>query len=99
MTQTTTRNPRRRYRQRRQEVGGDSNMGSSAVNDGVHSLQSDKGSCCTPKGKGFKIPEILACPPAPMKPKVAQKLLSSTRNFIASQDVEIFFFLAFQKCH
>ncbi|KAE8733968.1 putative Curculin-like lectin family protein / PAN domain-containing protein [Hibiscus syriacus] len=98
MARTATRNLRRRHRRRR-EVERDSNTGSSVVNDGVHTLQSDNGSCCTPKGKRFEIPEISVCPPAPMKPKVAPKLSSSTRNFIASQDVEIFFFLAFQKCH
>ncbi|GMI79652.1 hypothetical protein like AT3G20898 [Hibiscus trionum] len=94
-----TENPRRRYR-RRQEVESDSDTGSSVDNDGVQALQGDNGTCCsTPKGKRFKIPEILACPPAPMKPKVAPKLSSSTRTFFSSQDVEIFFFLAFQKCH
>ncbi|KAE8725159.1 putative Curculin-like lectin family protein / PAN domain-containing protein [Hibiscus syriacus] len=98
MARTATRNPRRRYRRRR-EVERDSDAGSSTDNNGFQALQSDTGSCCTPKGKGFKISEISACPPAPMKPKVAPKMSLSTRTFIASQDVEIFFFLAFQKCH
>ncbi|KAK8514689.1 hypothetical protein V6N13_103156 [Hibiscus sabdariffa] len=93
MARTATRNQRRRYR-RRQEVETDSDTGSSVDNIGV-----DNGTCCTPKGKRFKIPEILACPPAPMKPKVAPKLSTTARTFFASQDVEIFFFLAFQKCH
>ncbi|KAK8633166.1 hypothetical protein V6N13_014016 [Hibiscus sabdariffa] len=98
MARTATRNRRRRYR-RRQEVETDNGMGSSVDNNGVEALQGENGTCCTPKEKRFKIPEILACPPAPMKPKVAPKLSSSARTFFASQDVEIFFFLAFQKCH
>ncbi|KAB2059917.1 hypothetical protein CXB51_029260 [Gossypium anomalum] len=93
-----TRKLRRWYRRRqRQELERGSDSGSSTDNNGVRVLQSGHG-CCTPKGQRFKIPEILACPPAPMKPKVAPKL-SSNRTFFASQDMESFFFLAFQKCH
>ncbi|XWS56256.1 hypothetical protein CRYUN_Cryun09bG0070300 [Craigia yunnanensis] len=55
--------------------------------------------CSTPKGKRFRIPEILSCPPAPMKPRVAPKFLSrrsSAITFFAPPDIELFFFLAFQ---
>ncbi|XVE61165.1 hypothetical protein DITRI_Ditri06bG0017900 [Diplodiscus trichospermus] len=68
-------------------------------NNGQEILQTG---CSTPKGRRFRIPEILSCPPAPMKPRVAPKLLSRRSSsampitFFASPDIELFFFLAFQ---
>ncbi|EOY09318.1 hypothetical protein QUC31_010553 [Theobroma cacao] len=55
--------------------------------------------CSTPKGQRFRIPDTLTCPPAPMKPRVAPKLLSrrsSAITFFAPPDIDLFFFLAFQ---
>ncbi|RDX72980.1 Cyclin-dependent protein kinase inhibitor SMR13, partial [Mucuna pruriens] len=52
--------------------------------------------CSTPKGKRFRIPEVLTCPPAPKKRRVAITC-SSKRSpiaFFASPDIELFFFSA-----
>ncbi|KAL2327017.1 hypothetical protein Fmac_020444 [Flemingia macrophylla] len=51
--------------------------------------------CSTPKGKRFRIPETLTCPPAPKKKKVTLPC-SSKRSlaFFASPDIELFLFSA-----
>ncbi|RZC25577.1 Cyclin-dependent protein kinase inhibitor SMR13 [Glycine soja] len=54
--------------------------------------------CSTPKGKRFRIPKVLTCPPAPKKRRVTS--CSSSKNkrspiaFFASPDIELFFFSA-----
>ncbi|XVF56107.1 hypothetical protein PTKIN_Ptkin06aG0090600 [Pterospermum kingtungense] len=68
-------------------------------NNGVGVVQTS--GCSTPKGQRFRIPEILSCPPAPMKPRVAPKLLSRRSSampitFFVPPDIDLFFFLAFQ---
>ncbi|KAK7244625.1 hypothetical protein RIF29_39450 [Crotalaria pallida] len=52
--------------------------------------------CATPKGKRFRIPEVLTCPPAPKKRRVVSNFSSkrSPITFFASPDVELFFFSA-----
>jgi hypothetical protein len=54
--------------------------------------------CSTPKAQRFKIPEILSCPPAPMKRRVTTKCSSkkSPIVFFAPPDIELFFFFAFR---
>ncbi|KAK7336575.1 hypothetical protein VNO77_17120 [Canavalia gladiata] len=52
--------------------------------------------CATPKGKRFRIPEVLTCPPAPKKRRVMPNC-SSNRSpiaFFTSPDIELFFFSA-----
>ncbi|CAL0310583.1 unnamed protein product [Lupinus luteus] len=61
----------------------------------------EKGAYCsngfaTPKGKRFRIPEILTCPPAPKKRRVISKFSSKRSIFFASSDIETFFFNAFR---
>ncbi|KAF9664723.1 hypothetical protein SADUNF_Sadunf16G0047800 [Salix dunnii] len=55
--------------------------------------------CSTPKAQRFRIPEILSCPPAPMKRRVTTKCSSkeSPRVFFAPPDIELFFLFAFHK--
>lgn len=50
--------------------------------------------CSTPKGKRFRIPEVLTCPPAPKKRRVMPNYSSkkSPIAFFASPDIEFFFF-------
>lgn len=60
--------------------------------------------CSTPKGKRFRIPEVLKCPPAPKKRKItttttitsscSSKTKRSSIAFFASPDIELFFFSA-----
>jgi len=54
--------------------------------------------CATPKGKRFRIPEVLTCPPAPKKRRtLAIPSCSSKRSpvtLFASPDIELFFFSA-----
>lgn len=54
--------------------------------------------CSTPKAQRFKIPEILSCPPAPMKRRATTKCSSkkSPIVFFAPPDIELFFFFAFR---
>lgn len=49
--------------------------------------------CCTPKSEKSRIPEMLTCPPAPKKQKVAQNCALRRRQiaFFAPPDVELFF--------
>ncbi|KAF3442566.1 hypothetical protein FNV43_RR16482 [Rhamnella rubrinervis] len=64
------------------------------INEAVEGLAS--ATCSTPKAKRFKIPELLSCPPAPKKRRVASNY-SSTRSpkaFFAPPDLELFFFFA-----
>lgn len=53
--------------------------------------------CCTPKAKRFKVPELLSCPPAPKKRRVAPNCSSKRSSpiaFFAPPDLELFFFFA-----
>ncbi|KAG7600191.1 hypothetical protein ISN44_As06g043160 [Arabidopsis suecica] len=52
--------------------------------------------CCTPKSEKSRIPEMLTCPPAPKKQKVAQNCALRRRQiaFFAPPDVELFFVFA-----
>ncbi|TXG70449.1 hypothetical protein EZV62_005384 [Acer yangbiense] len=60
--------------------------------------------CSTPKGERFRIPEILSCPPAPMKKtstitsssKSSKRSSSSPTPFFAPPEIELFFLFAFQ---
>ncbi|KAI3984376.1 hypothetical protein MKX01_011330 [Papaver californicum] len=57
--------------------------------------------CLTPKGKKYRIPKIVSCPPAPMK-KAARRLITncssslqrSPISFFTNPDIEVFFFFA-----
>ncbi|KAM7497163.1 hypothetical protein LguiA_021577 [Lonicera macranthoides] len=72
-----------------------SNDNSSKVDD-TNFDNSIRG-CSTPKAKRFQIPEILMCPPAPMKKrKVVSNCLSRRTPiaFFAPPDLELFFFFA-----
>ena len=55
--------------------------------------------CSTPKSERHRIPEVLSCPSAPKKRKVAHSF-SSVRSrpiaFFAPPDLELFFFFAFR---
>ena len=67
--------------------------------DHKHGVEVLQNGCSTPKGKRFRIPENLSCPPAPMKPRVTPKFLSrrsSAITFFAPPDIDLFFFLAFR---
>ncbi|XWS66374.1 hypothetical protein CRYUN_Cryun05aG0193900 [Craigia yunnanensis] len=93
-------------------IGSISSSSSSSSNDSSsrNSIAADKedhsngvevlqAGCSTPKGQRFRMPEILSCPPAPMKLRVAPKFLSrrsSAITFFSPPDIELFFFLAFQ---
>lgn len=59
---------------------------------------SSRNGCCTPKGKRFRIPEILTCPPAPKKRRVTPNCLTkrSPIAYFAPPDIELFFFFAFR---
>lgn len=50
---------------------------------------------CTPKAKKFRIPEMLACPAAPIKKRVTSKLSSKTKRspiaLFAPPDLELLF--------
>ncbi|XP_027351087.1 cyclin-dependent protein kinase inhibitor SMR9-like [Abrus precatorius] len=52
--------------------------------------------CATPKGKRFRIPEVLTCPSAPKKRRVMPNCSSNRPpiTFFASPDIELFFFSA-----
>ncbi|KAJ4971671.1 hypothetical protein NE237_004770 [Protea cynaroides] len=54
--------------------------------------------CSTPKAQRFRIPEILSCPPAPKKRRVASNYSSPRTpiSFFAPPDLELFFFFAFR---
>lgn len=60
--------------------------------------------CSTPTAKRYRIPEILSCPSAPKKRRVAAAAAddclskrSTSIAFFAPPDIEVFFFSAFQK--
>ncbi|CAN7018939.1 unnamed protein product [Brassica rapa subsp. trilocularis] len=57
--------------------------------------------CCTPISKKSRIPEMLTCPPAPKKQRVAQNFALRRRqiSFFAPPDVELFFVFAFGHNH
>ncbi|KAH7512465.1 hypothetical protein FEM48_Zijuj12G0093600 [Ziziphus jujuba var. spinosa] len=79
------------------EIVGDGTASSSTAS---HSMENDKAaaadSCSTPKARRFRIPELLSCPPAPKKRRVAPKCSSSRSPiaFFAPPDLEIFFLFA-----
>lgn len=52
--------------------------------------------CSTPKGQRFRIPELLSCPPAPKKRRVALRCSSqiSKVSFFNPPDLETFFLFA-----
>ncbi|KAJ4706431.1 Cyclin-dependent protein kinase [Melia azedarach] len=63
----------------------------------------NNGGCATPKGKRFRIPEKLSCPPAPMKKRVApaaSRMSSNNRSspitYFTPPDIELFFLFSFQ---
>ncbi|OMO87282.1 hypothetical protein CCACVL1_09147 [Corchorus capsularis] len=99
--------PRRRcYRQRdveTEELPDCSHIVSSDSIGGGHNHKEENNGLqqsgfSTPKGKKFRIPEMLSCPGAPMKPRVGPKLMSrrsSAITFFSSPEIELFFFLAF----
>lgn len=64
------------------------------IHEAVDGLAS--ATCSTPKAKRFKIPELLSCPPAPKKRRVASNYSSnrSPKAFFAPPDLELFFFFA-----
>lgn len=54
--------------------------------------------CSTPKGKRFKIPETLICPPAPKKRRLKTTNCSCKRQrvkFFAPPELELFFVCSF----
>ncbi|KAG7582757.1 hypothetical protein ISN44_As08g023210 [Arabidopsis suecica] len=53
----------------------------------------DGGGCCTPKAKKSRIPEMLTCPPAPKKQRVAKNCVLRRRQivFFAPPEIELFF--------
>ncbi|GLT96061.1 hypothetical protein SLE2022_137100 [Rubroshorea leprosula] len=51
----------------------------------------------TPKGQKFRIPDMLSCPAAPMKPKFSSKRKKSSQiAFYAPSEIELFFYSAFR---
>nr|DAD42359.1 TPA_asm: hypothetical protein HUJ06_000589 [Nelumbo nucifera] len=54
--------------------------------------------CSTPKAQRFRIPEVLSCPPAPKKRRVASHCSSrrSPISFFSPPDIELFFLFAFR---
>ncbi|KAK7278905.1 hypothetical protein RJT34_23944 [Clitoria ternatea] len=61
---------------------------------GVEKVDELEEKCFTPKGKRFRIPEMLTCPPAPKKRRSVTFTCSSKRSpiaFFASPDLELFF--------
>ncbi|KAK3032974.1 hypothetical protein RJ639_035802 [Escallonia herrerae] len=54
------------------------------------------GGCSTPKAQKYRIPEIVTCPPAPKKRRVASScsLRRSPIAFFAPPDLELFFVFA-----
>ncbi|CAA7048485.1 unnamed protein product [Microthlaspi erraticum] len=57
--------------------------------------------CCTPNSKKSRIPDMLTCPPAPKKQRVAQNFALRRRQiaFFAPPDVELFFVFALGHNH
>lgn len=63
----------------------------SVVGDDNMTTTSTSG-CSTPKAQRFRIPEILTCPPAPMKKRVFSNCRPSRPiAFFAPPDLELFF--------
>ncbi|CAN8288310.1 unnamed protein product [Cochlearia groenlandica] len=69
----------------------------SSINNDV-TLTSSSSGCCTPKSKKSRIPEMLTCPPAPKKLKMAQNIALKKRKrqiaFFANPDIELFFVIS-----
>lgn len=57
----------------------------------------DNAVCSTPKGKKFKIPETLICPPAPKKRRLMATCSLKRRHvkFFSPPELEVFFLCAF----
>ncbi|XP_009144906.1 cyclin-dependent protein kinase inhibitor SMR9-like [Brassica rapa] len=57
--------------------------------------------CCTPKSTKSRIPEMLTCPPAPKKQRVAQNSALRRRQitFFAPPEIELLFVLALGNNH
>ncbi|XP_058106731.1 cyclin-dependent protein kinase inhibitor SMR9-like [Magnolia sinica] len=63
---------------------------------GENSSDISSNGCSTPKSPRFRIPELLTCPPAPKKHRVALHCSTQKPNisFFNPPDLEIFFFFA-----
>ncbi|MED6114314.1 hypothetical protein PIB30_079096 [Stylosanthes scabra] len=81
----------------------DINGGNNKNNVEEEGIRSSNNGWCTPKGKRFRIPEILTCPPPPKKMKsvIPNKFSSSSKSSIAlfaatasPEEIELFFFTA-----
>ena len=74
----------------------ESSTTSKKINEGEEEEESSRNGCCTPKGKRFRIPKMLTCPPAPKKRRVVQNCLTkrSPIAFFAPPDIELFFYFA-----
>ncbi|MED6215700.1 hypothetical protein PIB30_000706 [Stylosanthes scabra] len=81
----------------------DINGGNNKNNVEEEGIRNSNNGWCTPKGKRFRIPEILTCPPPPKKIKsvIPNKFSSSSKSSIAlfsatasPEEIELFFFTA-----
>lgn len=94
-----SRSTRRRLfkRQREEAEARERSPTSNKTEGGEEAEEEISSGCCTPKGKRFRIPEMLACPPAPKKRRVIPDCLTkrSPIAFFAPPDIELFFFFAF----
>uniref|UniRef100_A0A6N2N5M8 Cyclin-dependent protein kinase inhibitor SMR13 n=1 Tax=Salix viminalis TaxID=40686 RepID=A0A6N2N5M8_SALVM len=90
-------NTRRSTRNKRKQAPTSSEESSCTIDDGRESDRDIIVGCSTPKAQRFRIPEILSCPPAPMKRRVTTKCSSkeSPMVFFAPPDIELFFLFAF----
>ncbi|GKV51016.1 hypothetical protein SLEP1_g57693 [Rubroshorea leprosula] len=76
---------------------GHVNGGSKLKEDNAGEESSVAGDCSTPKGQKFRVPEMLSCPPAPMKPQFcSNRKKSSQIAFYAPPEIELFFYSAFR---
>ncbi|GLT41967.1 hypothetical protein SLA2020_159940 [Shorea laevis] len=76
---------------------GRGNGGSKLKQNNGGEDSSVAGGCSIPKGQKFRIPEMLSCPPAPMKPKFCSKRQNSSQiAFYAPPEIELFFYSAFR---
>ncbi|CAA0286302.1 unnamed protein product [Arabidopsis thaliana] len=76
------------------DVTSTSSTSTSPTSTATPSPVSAESGCCTPEKS--RIPEMLTCPPAPKKQKVAQNCALRRRQiaFFAPPDVELFFVFA-----
>ncbi|GLT96057.1 hypothetical protein SLE2022_137060 [Rubroshorea leprosula] len=76
---------------------GGGNSGSKRKENTAGEDSSVASGCSTPKGQKFRLPEMLSCPPAPMKPKFCSKRKKSSQiAFYAPPEIELFFYSAFR---